>query len=81
MNTESRSKGRRGWRRLFPLLKRIAAARWLNDAGRRLGEWVAPEWPEIDQVLRDAEATDLTNPGTEAKMIAVARELAVQQET
>lgn len=40
-------------------MKRLAVARWLNDAGRKLGVWVAPELPEVDALMMAVEAQEL----------------------
>lgn len=59
MSTKGRSTGRKGWRRFLPLSRRLAATKWLNDAARRLGVWLSPEWPEIEAVMRAHESPQM----------------------
>lgn len=55
MNTKNPSIVLAVWPRLLPLMTRLRIGRWLNDAGRNLGRWVAPEMAEIAEVLATNE--------------------------
>lgn len=67
MQTKRPSRSRIGWRALFPLLSRLKLARWVGDAGRKasqaLAEWVAPELPDIEDLMKAVEAEELAAGG------------------
>lgn len=79
MSIANPSSAPKGWRAFLALERRVAIGRWLNDAGRNLGVWVAPEIPEIDAVMQAAEAEQLIRPVDETATVAAVKDFVFQE--
>lgn len=65
----------KGWRRLLPVLLRLRIAKSASGAGQAIGEWVSPEWPEIDRLILEARS-----PEDERRVLQEIRDFIVQPE-